>query len=79
MPTRTTVAVQREDIGPWTHGTIAHYGDDEHSGWLYKIGIIRMGRMVIMTAGHVKQTQQNCNSETKWYKNQFQYREDIYR
>ena len=35
----STVAVQWEDDGPWTHGTVVGRGDHSHSNRSYTIGL----------------------------------------
>ena len=44
LPIGSTVAVQGEDGGPWTHGTIEAKGNHNHHNRLYKICIIKTGK-----------------------------------
>ena len=37
IPIGSTVAVQREDGGQWTHGPVESKGDHNHNGWSYTI------------------------------------------
>ena len=39
IPIGSTVVVQREDGGPWTHGTIVGKGDHNHHNQSYNIQI----------------------------------------
>ena len=41
MPSRSTVAVQREHGSPWTHVTIVGHGSEDHNGRFYKISVIK--------------------------------------
>ena len=43
IPTRSTVAVQTEDGGPWAYDTTLNHSDDEHNAHTYKICITKMG------------------------------------
>ena len=49
----STVAVQREDSGPWVNRTITEHGDEEHTGWYSKICITKMGRIVTKNSQHI--------------------------
>ena len=42
----STVAVQREDGGPWTHGTIVGTDDHNHNNRSYTISVTRTGCIV---------------------------------
>ena len=37
IPIRSTVVVQQEDGGPWTHGIVVGKGDHNHNNWSYNI------------------------------------------
>ena len=43
IPMGSTVAVQLEDGGPWTHGIVAGKGDHDHHNISYIICIIKIG------------------------------------
>ena len=43
IPTGSTIAVQCEDGGPWTHGTMEDKGDHNHHDRPYNIGITGTG------------------------------------
>ena len=46
LPLGSTVVVQCEDGGPWTHGTIEGKGNHNHHDRSYKIHITKTGRLV---------------------------------
>ena len=46
IPIGSTVAVQWEDGGPWTHGTIVGKDDHNHHNWSCKIQITTTGRII---------------------------------
>ena len=43
LPTGSTVVVQCEDMGPWTHQTIIRHGSEVHNRRCYKIRVIKTG------------------------------------
>ena len=45
----STVAVQHEDWGAWTHGTITKHESDDHHGRSYKIRVTKMGQLITRT------------------------------
>ena len=56
IPIRSTVAVQWEDRGPWTHGTIIGKGDHNHHNRSYKIQVTTTGRIITHNRKHIKPT-----------------------
>ena len=46
IPIGSTVAVQQEEGGPWTHGTAEGKGDHNHHDRSYNIHITRTGQLV---------------------------------
>ena len=46
LPIGSTVVVQQEDRGPWTHGTIEDKGNHNHHGRSYKICITKTVRII---------------------------------
>ena len=60
IPIGSTVAVQWEDKGPWTHGTIEGKGDQNHHDSSYHICITKTGRLVTW------QTTHEANIDISW-------------
>ena len=56
IPTQSTVVVQQEDGGPWTHGTIVGMGNHNHHSRSYKIQVITTGRIITCNRQHIKPT-----------------------
>ena len=54
LPIGSTVVVQREDEGPWTHATIEAKGNHNHHNRSYKICISKTGKIVICKGQHIK-------------------------
>ena len=54
IPIGSTVAFQREESGPWTHGTVTEHHDAEHNGRSYRLWITTTGRIMTRTAGNIK-------------------------
>ena len=52
----STVVVQWEDGGPWTHGTIVGKGDHNHHNRSYKIPVTNTGRIITCNRQHIKPT-----------------------
>ena len=48
------VAMQREDIGPQTHGVVIEHGNQDHNSLLYKIHVTKTGHIITRMAWHVK-------------------------
>ena len=46
IPIGSTVAVQWEDGGPWTHGMIVGRGKHNHHNWSYNIQVTTVGRII---------------------------------
>ena len=46
IPIGSTVAVQWEDRGPWTHGTVIGKGDPNHYNRSCKIQVTKRGRII---------------------------------
>ena len=57
IPIGSTVAVQCEDGGPWTYGTIEGKGNQIHHDRLYHIHIAKRGRLVTQNRQQIKPTQ----------------------
>ena len=56
LPIGSTVAVQWEDRGLWTHGTIEVKSNHNHHNRSYKIHITKTGKIVICNRQHIKPT-----------------------
>ena len=56
IPIGSAVAVQREDSGPWTHGTIVGSGNYNHHGRSYVIQLTTNGRHITQNRWHIKPT-----------------------
>ena len=56
IPIGSTVAVQWEDGGLWTHGTIVGKGNYNHHNCSYKIQITTTGRTITCNRQHIKTT-----------------------
>jgi hypothetical protein len=56
LPVGTEVRVQREDNGPWTHGTVIDHGDPNHHFRSYKVQLTLGGRIIVRNARHVERT-----------------------
>ena len=54
IPIRSTVVVDWEDGGPWTHGTIIGKGDHNHHNMVYKIQVTTAGRIITCNRQHIK-------------------------
>ena len=54
IPIGSTVAVQWEDGGLWTHRMIIGKGNHNHHNWSYKIQIITTGRIIMCNRQHIK-------------------------
>ena len=57
LPLGSTVMVQREDGGPWTHGTTEAKSDHNHHDRSYKICITKTGKIVTCNRQHMKPMQ----------------------
>ena len=57
FPKGSTVAVQCEDGGPWTYGTVEGKGDHNHHEQSYNICITKTGQLVNRDRKHIKPTQ----------------------
>ena len=57
LPIGSTVAVQHEDGGPWTHGMTEGTGDHNHHGRSYHTCITKTGRLVTGNRQHIIPTQ----------------------
>ena len=60
IPIGSTVAVQREDGGPWTHCTIEGKGDQNYHDRLYHICTTKTGRLVTQNRQHLRPTQKSA-------------------
>ena len=56
IPIGSTLAVQQEDDGPWTHGTTVGKGDCNHHNQLYTIQLTITGRRISCNRQHIKPT-----------------------
>ena len=56
IPTGSAVAVQHEDSGPWTHGTVVGKGSHNHHDRSYVIQITNNGRHISRNRQHIKPT-----------------------
>ena len=56
IPIGSTVAVQQEDSGPWTHGMIVGKGDHNHHNQSYTIQITTTGRRITCNTQHIRPT-----------------------
>ena len=56
LPTGSTVVVQWEDRGLWTHGIIVGRGNHNHHNWSYNIQVTMMGRIITHDRHHIKLT-----------------------
>ena len=56
IPIGSTVAVQWEDGGLWTHGTIVGKGDHNHHNCSYKIQVTTTGRIITCNRQQIKPT-----------------------
>ena len=52
----STVMVQWEDRGPWTHGTIEVKDNDNHHDRSYKICITKTGKIITNNRWHIRPT-----------------------
>ena len=52
----STVVVQQEDGGLWTHGTVVGRGDHSHSNRSYMIRFSKTDQVVIRNSKHIKAT-----------------------
>ena len=56
IPIGSAVAVQQEDGGPWTHGTVVGIGDHNHRDKSYTIQLTTNGRCITCNRHHIKPT-----------------------
>ena len=56
IPIESTVAVQQEDRGPWTHGTVVNKGSHNHHSRTYKIQVTKTGRIITHNKQHIRPT-----------------------
>ena len=56
LPIGTQVMVQKEDTGPWTHGTIIHHNKAEHNKRSYRIKLPLTGHVVTRNTKHIRKT-----------------------
>ena len=54
IPIGSTVMVQWEDKGLWTHGTIVGKGNHNHHNQSYKIQVTTTGRIITCNRQHIK-------------------------
>ena len=56
IPIGSAVAVQHEDGGPWTHGTVVDTGNHNHHDRSYIIQLTKNGRCISGNRWHIKPT-----------------------
>ena len=56
IPIGSAVAVQQEDGGPWTHGTVVGIGKCNHHERFYTIQLTTNGRHITCNRHHIKPT-----------------------
>ena len=56
IPIGSAIAVQHEDSGPWTHGTVANMADHNHNDSPYIIQLTKNGRCISRNRWHIKPT-----------------------
>ena len=56
IPIGSAVAVQYEDSGPWTHGTVVDIGNHNHHDRSYIIQLTTNGRCISRNRWHIKPT-----------------------
>ena len=56
IPIGSTVVVQPEDEGPWTHGAVVDKGDYNHHNRSYKIQVTKTGRIITHNRQHIRPT-----------------------
>ena len=56
FPIGSWVMVQREDGGPWTHGTIINHNKEDHHMQSYRIKLSLSGHVVTRNMKHVRKT-----------------------
>ena len=56
IPIGSTVAVQWEDRGPWTHGMIVRKGNHNHHNQSYKIQVTTASKIITCNRQHIKAT-----------------------
>ena len=55
-PVGSTVAIQCEDSGPWTHGTLMSHGDHNHNNRPYKVQLTKTSHVIVRNSTYVKTT-----------------------
>ena len=56
LPIGTQVMVQKEDTGPWTHGTITDHNKAKHNMRSYRIKLSLTGHVVTRNTKHIRKT-----------------------
>ena len=56
IPIGSTVVVQWEDRGPWTHGTVVDKGNHNHHNRSYKTHVTKTGRIITHSRQHIRPT-----------------------
>ena len=54
IPIVSMIVVQREDGGPWTHGTVVGKQDHNHNNRSYTICITKTGQLTTRNSKHIK-------------------------
>ena len=56
IPIGSTLVIQQEDGGLWTHGIIVGKGDHNHHNWSYKIQVTTTKRIITHNRQYIKPT-----------------------
>ena len=56
FPIGSLVMVQREDGGPWTHGTIINHNKEDHHMQSYRIKLSLSGHVITRNTKHIRKT-----------------------
>ena len=62
IPLGSTVAIQREDGRPWTHGTVVNTGNDNHYDRSYIVQLTTTGKQITRNRCHIKPTNITADS-----------------
>ena len=52
----STVAMQMEDDGLWTHGVIVEGNSEDHNEQTYKVRVTKTGRLITHNTRHLQKT-----------------------
>ena len=62
VPIGSTVVVQREDGGPWTHDIVVDNGNHNHHSRSYKIQVTKTGRIITCNKTTHQTNTYNCRN-----------------